>query len=404
MRTLLLREYELRRGITLTLRQAKVLQDRFRCQVTLSDTSGERFDVKPHQFVGAIVDGDTTIVVSPKLSIARVLFLLAHSADPAWIDDAALAEAESLTEGAAMLFAAACDRAMRNGILRGYRDHRERLHTVRGRIDFAEQLRTNPGRDLPLTVSYQEHDEDILENRLLLAALEIVAELPIHSTATRRAITRLRRALADVTLQLFDSRRLPAVTWTRLNQNYRPAVDLARVILTGAEANLRAGAIHAPGLVINMNTVFEDFVRNALRHTLGLDEREFPSGRDAPLPLDEARRLMIEPDLSVRRDGRCHMVGEIKYRYDTGDGDTPHLYQTLAYANAAGLPDATLIYADGPPAETTHWLPNAGVRIHVRHLDLKLPRDNLLQQIRSLADHISAPITRASFGAPTGVG
>jgi hypothetical protein len=24
------------------------------------------------------------------------------------------------------------------------------------------------------------------------------------------------------------------------------------------------------------------------------------------------------------------MVGEIKYRYDTGDGDTPHLYQTLA--------------------------------------------------------------------------
>lgn len=304
MTTFLLREHELKRGLTLTSRQAKILQDRFRCQVTLADTSGERFDVKPHQYVGAIVDGDTTIIVRPKLPIARVLFLLAHTADPAWIDDAALVKAESLTEGAAMLFAAACDRAMRNGILRGYRDRRERLHTVRGRIDFAEQLRASPGRDLPLAVSYQEHDQDILENRLLLAALEIVADLPIHSTTTRRAITRLRRALADVTLQQFDSRRLPTVTWTRLNQHYRPAIDLARVILTGTEPDLHAGAIHAPGLVINMNTVFEDFVRHALRHALDLNEHEFPAGRDAPLPLDEAQRLMIEPDLSVRLHGR----------------------------------------------------------------------------------------------------
>ncbi len=402
MRTRPLREHELKRGITLTSRQAKILQDRFRCQVTLADTSGERFDVKPHQYVGAIVDGDTTIIVRPKLPIARVLFLLAHSADPAWIDEAALAEADSLTEGAAMLFAAACDRAMRNGILRGYRDRREGLHTVRGRIDFAEQLRASPGRDLPLAVSYQEHDQDILENRLLLAALEIVAELPIHTT-TRRAITRLRRALADVTPQQFDSHRLPTVTGTRLNQHYRPAVDLARVILTGTEPDLHAGAIHAPGLVINMHTVFEDFVRNSLRHALDLSEHEFPAGRDAPLPLDDARRLMIEPDLSVRLHGRCRMVGEIKYRYDTGDGDTPHLYQTLAYASAAGLPDATLIYADGPPAGTIHWLPNAGVRIHVRHLDLNLPRNDLLQQIRSLADHISALTTRAPVGAPTSI-
>lgn len=404
MTTLLLHEHRLTRGITLTPRQATILQNRYQCQVNLADTSGERFDVKPSHNVGAIVDGDTTIVVRPKLPIARVLFLLAHTADPTWIDDATLTEAESLTEGAAALFVTACDRAIRNGILRGYRDRRERLHTVRGRIDLTEQLRSNPGRDLPLAVSYQEHDEDIPENRFLLAALKVIAELPIHSTTTQRAITRLRRALADVTLQRFDSRRPPTVTWTRLNQHYRPAVDLARVILTGAEADLHAGAIAAPGLVVNMNTVFENFVRNTLRHTLDLTEHDFPAGHDAPLPLDDARRLLVEPDLSVRHHGTCHMVGEIKYRYDTGDGNTPHLYQTLAYASAAGLPDTTLIYADGPPAGTTHWLPNAGVRIHVRHLDLSLPPDSLLQQIRSLADHISAVTTHAPVGTRTSVG
>jgi 5-methylcytosine-specific restriction enzyme subunit McrC len=389
MRTIQLHEYERASGITPEV--ARVLQDRFHCRIALTDTSGHRYNVEARQYVGAVVDGDTTVIVRPKLPIERVLFLLAHSVDPTWAGDAALAEADSLTEGVVTLFAAACDRAMRNGILRGYRDHRERLHTVRGRIDFAEQLRTNPGRALPLAVSYQEHDQDIVENQLLLAALSTVADLPIHSTTTHRAITRLRRTLADVTPRRFDACALPSMTWTRLNQHYRPAVELARVILAGADTDLHTGSVRVPGLVFDMNTVFEHFVRTALRHELRLGEEEFPDGRNAQLPFDEARRLRIKPDLSIRHGGDCRMVGEIKYRHDTGDGRATHLYQTLAYASAAGLSDATLIYADGPPEPRTHVLPNASVHIHVRHLDLNLPRPDLLRQVRSLAEHINAP-------------
>lgn len=394
MTTLQLREYETRREVPLTPRQAKLLRTRFGCDVAFADGSGERYDVRPRALIGAVVDGDTTIVIRPKLPIARVLFLLAYTADPTWNDDAALAEADSLTEGVVKLFTALCDRALRNGILRGYRDHDEQLHTVRGRIDFAQQLRTTPGRDLPLAVSYQEHDEDILENRLLLAALDAVTELRIHSDTTRHSVTRLRRTLTDVTSERYDPRQLPTVTWTRLNQHYRPAVELARLILTGVEADLHAGAIRAPGLVINMNSLFENFVRNATRHALDLTEQEFPTGRDAPLPLDDARRLLVEPDLSRWINGRCRIVGELKYRYDTGHGHAPNLYQTLAYATAAGVPDAILVYADGPTTGTTHHLPNTGVRIHVRHLDLNLPPADLLHQIRLLAHHITALTTR----------
>ncbi|WP_158104284.1 hypothetical protein [Amycolatopsis lexingtonensis] len=39
-------------------------------------------------------------------------------------------------------------------------------------------------RDLPLAVSYQSHDEDILENQLLAAAVEKLAKVPTHSTRT----------------------------------------------------------------------------------------------------------------------------------------------------------------------------------------------------------------------------
>lgn len=200
--------------------------------------------------------------------------------------------------------------------------------------------------------------------------------------------------LTGVTPKRYGPRHLPTVTWTRLNLHYRPAVDLARLILTSIEADLHAGTIRAPGLVINMNSVFENFVRNATRYSLNLTEHEFPAGHDAPIPLDEVRRLFVEPDLSHWIDGRCRFVGELKYRYNKGAGDASNLYQTLAYAIAAGVPDAILVYADGPTTVTTHYLPNAGVRIHVRHLDLNLPPTDLLHQINSLAHHITTLITR----------
>jgi 5-methylcytosine-specific restriction enzyme subunit McrC len=138
-----------------------------------------------------------------------------------------------------------------------------------------------------------------------------------------------------------------------------------------------------------MTDVFEKFVRTTIRRALGLDELDFPTGADSALHLDHRRVLHVQPDLSRWVDGRCRFVGELKYRLDSGHGDAQHLYQTLAYATAANLPDATLIYADGPHHGTTHVLPTAGIRIHVRHLDLNVELDQLLSQIDALAHHIN---------------
>ncbi|MBE1496254.1 hypothetical protein H4696_003354 [Amycolatopsis lexingtonensis] len=111
--------------------------------------------------------------------------------------------------------------------------------------------------------------------------------------------------------------------WTRLNEHYRPAVELARLILTETEADLGAGQVAAPGLVVTMHNVFEKFVRTATRRTLGLTEHEFPAGKHAPaLHLDDQRKLNVQPDLSLWVNGRCRFVDELKYRMDTS-AETP---------------------------------------------------------------------------------
>jgi 5-methylcytosine-specific restriction enzyme subunit McrC len=405
MTTLNFREYEQAKAHPLTQAEVKVLRERFQCTVTRADTGDGLYNVRAADRVGTVLVDGTSIVVTPKLAISRVLFLIAHAVDPTWTDDAVLEETDSLTEAVASLFTHLCDRATRTGVLRGYRDHHDRLHTVRGRIDFAQQLRRSPGRDLPLAVSYQSHEENITENQLLAAAVEKLAEVRVHRITTQRSLARLRHLFEGVTPPQLHRNRLPEVRWTRLNEHYWPAVELARLILTGAEADLGAGRVAAPGFVVTMHEVFEKFVRTATRRALGISEHEFPDGKHAPrLHLDDQRKLNVQPDLSRWVDGRCRFVGELKYRMDTGAGDAQHLYQTLAYATATGLPEATLVYAHGPATGSTHNLPRAGTRIHVRHLDLAASTNEILGQINRLAQHIehgsTLPATSGQFREP----
>lgn len=106
--------------------------------------------------------------------------------------------------------------------------------------------------------------------------------------------------LERVSLVGYDPQGLPDVSYTRLSERYRPAVELAKLVLRSAASfELGHGRVRASSFLVDMNRVFEDFVVVALREALGATEREFPQGAEGRrLFLDEARRVRLEPDLS----------------------------------------------------------------------------------------------------------
>src|SRR5512144_1656414 len=160
MRTLRLREWTTTGAVGLTAAQRDALRTRFRATVEPTVGAGDRYDVTPGNVVGGAVVDEIAVLVEPKLTISRVLFLLGYAADPqGWRqDDAYVGALPDLATGVAGLFTELCDRALRRGLLTGYRDVRADLATVRGRIDLVEQLRRHPGLGLPLAVRYAEHD------------------------------------------------------------------------------------------------------------------------------------------------------------------------------------------------------------------------------------------------------
>ena len=354
--------------------------------------SGGGYDLAASSWVGTIRTPNGSLILQPKVAISRLLFLLSYTLDPdRWRDvPFDYQTSDSLVEAIIPGFVHQVRRAIRQGLLQGYRAREDTFTTVRGRIDFAQQLRRHHGRTPPVEVVYDEFTDDIVENRLLKAAVNRLGRLQLRSPASRSALRTLGSAFDRVQLQHYDPRELPTVTYTRLNEHYRPAVELARLILQASSFDLAHGAARSSAFLVNMNSVFEAFVTVALREALGADERSFPVPAKAPaLRLDDDRQIRLKPDLTWLRDRRRIFVGDVKYKRLGSAGYLhPDLYQALAYTVAAELPSAVLIYAAGEADAGTHRVRHVSKNLHVRTLDLGAEPDQILKQVALLADEV----------------
>jgi 5-methylcytosine-specific restriction enzyme subunit McrC len=274
---------------------------------------------------------------------------------------------------------------------------------IRGRVRFGDQLSRGGGLPLPVQVAYDDFTEDILENRMLLTASELLLRLPRIPPLARRLLQRARVVLDQVE-PIQNWRGVKAPQTTRLNVAYEPALRLAELILSSASITASVGGIRdirSTTFVFDMNRVFEDFVTNAFRSSM---RRYGGVVRDQvkPYSLDDAGSLSLKPDLSWWVGGKCLAVLDAKYKaIEAGLIQHPDAYQMLAYCTAYGLPRGYLIYAKDSGAEArTNVIRNSGQQIIVATLDVEKEPEELLADVARLAadvvEHSRAPVMKAA--------
>ncbi|MFJ9790385.1 McrC family protein [Streptomyces globosus] len=342
--------------------------------------------------VGAVAVGvpggePVTVRITPKVPVGRLMFLLGYSLDPmgAWRDGQVdMGEHRDLLPALAHAVERQIDRALRQGLLQGYRGTEEAALVVRGRIREADQVRRRFGAVLPVEVRYDEFTTDIAENRLLRAAVERVLRLPGIPQAVRRRLLHQRSRLAEVS-PLVPGRRLPSWQPSRLNARYQPALRLARAVLDGSSPEHTHGQLAIEGFLFDMNKLFEDFVSVALREALR--GSALTCRLQDPHHLDEADAIRMKPDfVAYDSAGLPVAVADAKYKAEKRDGyPDSDLYQMLAYCTALGLSEGHLIYAKGNAPHAAHTVRHAGIRLHQHALDIGRDPVGLLAEIASLS-------------------
>ena len=110
---------------------------------------------------------------------------------------------------------------------------------MRGQIRFADQIGRRYGLPLPIEVAYDEYTEDIEQNRLLKSAVHRLSHTPdaLRLPPSKRC-DGLWPVFDMVQLGSYAPGTVPQIRYTRLDEHYRPAVELARLIIENSSLEL----------------------------------------------------------------------------------------------------------------------------------------------------------------------
>lgn len=381
-----LHEYE---SVTLSLQrdQAEALQSTG--FVTVTPVSGNLWRITAGWHVGTIVVGDLTLLIRPKIRPENLFLLLEPGLPPqAWGQDVTnYASSPNLLLAVIGFFARTVETTLGRGLVRSYRERREALPALRGRIDLGESF-TRAGLLTPIPSQFDDFTEDILENQIIKATIRQVLKVPRVSPQDRQRLLRELVALegvSDVRIRAADTE---SVQITRLNDHYVSALRLAQLILANLTLVDTHGSTSTMTFMLDMNDLFQRFVTGRLRGEL----RGQLSVIAEPIDyLDEKRTIVLKPDLAFNKRGETVYVGDIKYKLSNGArASNSDYYQLLAYTTALELDGGILIYCrgSGEQTERSTTVRSTGKKLSVRAIDLTGKVHEVETEIRELAESI----------------
>lgn len=368
--------------------------------VDVSPGPADRWRVTASSYVGSLVVDGVELLIRPKINPENLFLLLEPGLPPsAWRKEAFDYDITSdLLPSVIAFFARTVETTLGRGVLRSYQARDESLVALRGRLDVVGQFK-RAGVLTPVACAYDDFSEDVIENRVLRAAVRLALRIPRVDAGERQRLMRQLVALEGVADTDVRPDTADAIQMTRLNQHYAPALGLARLVLANLTLTDVRGATSASSFMVDMNDLFQRFVTERLRRELRgrLDVIDEPT-----VHLGLGRQVAMQPDLVFREPGSAvRYVGDVKYKLATdARGRSSDYYQLLAYTTAMDLPEGLLIYCrrQDDTDQSTVTVRNADKKLVLRSVDLSGSPDQVEHEIAMLADAIAetSPVATAS--------
>ncbi len=222
---------------------------------------------------------------------------------------------------------------------------------VKGRIDITGNIRRNTVRGRPdrIFCNFNIHSVDILENRILKAALEVsktfLRACQIDASEVWAMARECDTALASVSLQRIMPRHFRGIVLSGTMKPYETPLKLAEEIMKhlGSEPDFERQQQNKSifPYAINMNELFERYCEAMLRQGNMTDEsgKTFMPEKIWPGDVDLGDPVKVRPDFLFWHNDVA-VIADAKYKYDwirrvsntTDDASTrPDVYQVMAY-------------------------------------------------------------------------
>ncbi|MES2879526.1 MAG: restriction endonuclease [Pseudomonadota bacterium] len=243
----------------------------------------------------------------------------------------------------------------RRGLLSRYVPHSDDLPVVKGRFHAHDHVRRNLGRPHLLHCRYDEFTADNLYNGAIRSTLDACRTWATRATTQRLWFETHARfaSVSPMRLTAVDVAQLPR---DRTTHRYEPVLTWCEWLLAMTSPSLSAGATRAPGLLFDMNKLFEAHVAGLEEATAGDDYIVHRQGPVQALAKQgDADAFLLKPDITVwhaNLDGSASTIARVlDAKWKRLDPKAKHwgavssdVYQLLAYALRYKCQKLELIY------------------------------------------------------------
>lgn len=271
---------------------------------------GVRFD----SYVGVLQVGGLTIEILPKADnnphadmhlwqgVLLDMLYMCHKIRVDHQSEAALRRRHnSILDIYFELFLNETEEIVKRGLIRKYRQEEGNQSVLRGKILFSLHIRQNMIHKEQFYCQHQIYDRDHLIHHIIYRALYILKDFIAEYMRDR--LNRLLSVFQDYELRQIDEQMLNQVVYDRNSSAYRPAVEIARIIILNYSPNLQAGSDNLLTLLFDMNSLWEEYIYRVLHK---YRPRDYEVIAQDSMPFWESRR--IRPDIVIRHGDETWII------------------------------------------------------------------------------------------------
>lgn len=243
----------------------------------------------------------------------------------------------------------------RRGMLSRYRSHVDDVVALKGRFDASANYLHNTGRPHLLRCEYDEFTTDNRYNRAIRATLDLCRSWARQPTTMRlwhEAHTRFA-SIPSTRMTAADVAHLPRDRTTR---RYELVLEWCERLLAMGSPALKAGTSPAPGLLFDMNKLFEAYVAKTVQSSASDAQVVRTRGESRHMATNGSTNLfLLKPDITVWEtreaglppklvrlvDAKWKRINPAKDAWQVSQDD---VYQMLAYAVRYGISTVELAY------------------------------------------------------------
>lgn len=318
-------------------------------QPPLEFTGSQGKTINTREYVGVIEVADVVIEIFPKLDkrlvekstvddeiagsvMVDLLWLLDISGHFGIneIDDAGIKESpENFFDVFAILMGKHLLAELNVGLPHTYVKLSDDSRMVRGKICLLDQITRNMNRYDLISCEWDEFTPDMPMNQLFKCSCRFLQQ-HVQDGGAFKVLTDCITQLEDIT----DVDPLTALTgvmghrWDRHTERFRIVFDLAKRLLQGCGYMLSAGDATTFVFLLNMNKVFEDYVKAVLEASfnVGIETQKMVGELFPQLP--KGRVLQKADYYWCSKDG-VFWVGDAKYKHLTKDQSRALFFEQL---------------------------------------------------------------------------